>query len=587
MIRGFIVVIAILGSYVSSFHPSRIITRPRINAISQISGYRKLATSMSDTEPVVEESSSVSPASKSIKADFSSFAVGQEYEGKLMSAKTFGVFVDISAGYNVLIPRSVLSRSSFEKLKQMATDKSTELIKVELLGVSAENQTLSGKYISPKGGNGDLSKLSDVKSKSLNATVISAHDFGLFAEIDGYGVEGLIPASKLPEQMAPQAIKKAYTPGMKVVVKVMELNVEDKKLVLSMKVSSRPGVESFSEMPNTKWFQSIVQSVSPFGMFVRPAGFDSVGLVHASRVPRDLIAALKKKAPIAPGTNKTDVEALFSEGDVVRTRINSVDVTARRLELSMLPARSNEEEDDYIVPGRDPEGEEYKQDFQQTDDQEQFDAQATLLWWRGAPYEREADEDVETVDEEADVVFESKNVVEGTWRRMFEVDLRADENEFSSKVMEQELAELAEEIGELEGLDDELTDSLGFGVEYTGSSFGLHVSKSKMPESWGEQMEYFSLKDTADTTTMTGLKGGKKAEQAEFDRLLKEVEVELETASARPPAPAEPEPASTTDSLPQDVTDSSSAVSASSESEETQAVVEEVPATEEKGAEES
>ena len=37
------------------------------------------------------------------KIDFSKYAVGQEYEGKAISAKQFGIFVDISTGTNVLI----------------------------------------------------------------------------------------------------------------------------------------------------------------------------------------------------------------------------------------------------------------------------------------------------------------------------------------------------------------------------------------------------------------------------------------------------------------------------------------------------
>ena len=44
-----------------------------------------------------------------------------------------------------------------------------------------------------------------------------------------------------------------------------------------------------------------------------------------------------------------------------------------------------------------------------------------------------------------------KDIVEGTWRRMFELDMREDAADFSSKVIENELKELAEEIGELNG----------------------------------------------------------------------------------------------------------------------------------------
>ena len=87
--------------------------------------------------------------------------------------------------------------------------------------------------------------------------------------------------------------------------------------------------------------------------------------------------------------NQTDVEYLFSPGDVIKVRVQSVAVDSRRLDLSMLPLRTRvEEEDEYIVEGRDPEGEEYKsyEDSDEEDEKTQYDAESTLLWWKGSRY---------------------------------------------------------------------------------------------------------------------------------------------------------------------------------------------------------
>ena len=40
------------------------------------------------------------------------------------------------------------------------------------------------------------------------------------------------------------------------------------------------------------------------------------------------------------------------------------------------------------------------------------------------------------VDEEAAVLNESPAIVEGTWRRLFEVDMREDAADFSTKILE-------------------------------------------------------------------------------------------------------------------------------------------------------
>jgi hypothetical protein len=130
----------------------------------------------------------------------------------LVGAKAFGVFVDIT-GINVLLPRSQMTKGNYEKLKRMADSKSKEQVRLELIGVSAENSTLSGKYISANYKNRpDLSALegTDISTKFFNATVVGAHDFGIFAELDDYGVEGLVPASKLPERMPSGSIQSSY-----------------------------------------------------------------------------------------------------------------------------------------------------------------------------------------------------------------------------------------------------------------------------------------------------------------------------------------------------------------------------------------
>jgi ribosomal protein S1 len=181
--------IAAVGAFRANMVPKRAV------------GWSRASEVVSSAKPVIRTRAWMAMAEEKTKVDFSTYAVGQEYTGTLVGAKQFGVFVDIKTGTNVLLPRSLLSRGNYEKLKQLSDSKSKETVKIEIVGVSAENQTLSGKYI-PAGYKvrPDLSTLSDkdVQSRFFNATVVSAHDFGVFAELDEFGVEGLIPVSKLP-----------------------------------------------------------------------------------------------------------------------------------------------------------------------------------------------------------------------------------------------------------------------------------------------------------------------------------------------------------------------------------------------------
>ena len=65
--------------------------------------------------------------------------------------------------------------------------------------------------------------------------------------------------------------------GTIIKVQIEEFSSEGKKLVLSMSHENRADVGALSGMASSKWLNGVVQSVSPFGIFVRPAGYEMTG----------------------------------------------------------------------------------------------------------------------------------------------------------------------------------------------------------------------------------------------------------------------------------------------------------------------
>ena len=211
---------------------------------------------------------------------------------------------------------------------------------------------------------------------------------------------------------------------MKLQVKVHEYNTETNKLTLTMKSSSTQDVSVLSGIPHDKWIQGVVQKVINFGLIVRPAGYDVTGMVHQSQIPRALTSALKRRVSTTPvpGQNKSDVEMLFQEGDVIKMRVQSVNTDANKIELTMQQYMASEDEDDddddYIVEGRetDEEAEEAEREARDNDDDStsHYDPESLLLWWKGAAYVKDV-AGVAAVDEELEVVNESEDIVEGMY----------------------------------------------------------------------------------------------------------------------------------------------------------------------------
>lgn len=325
-------------------------------------------------------------------------------------------------------------------------------------------------------------------------------------------------------------------------MRVSEYNAETKKLTLTMKFSTQD-VTAIAHLSHEKYIQAAVQKVLSYGLIVRPAGFDVTGLVHVSQIPRSLVTALKKRTTIEAGQNKSDVELVFQEGDVMKVRVQSVDADSNKVEFSLQQYRADEEdEDDYVVEGRETEEELEEAEKNARDNAEEdaapYDPEDLLLWWRGAAYTKSETSEAAKVDEDLEVIMESNAIVEGTWRRMFEVDLRADEADFSAKAVELDLKEIEEEIGELGGLDEDMTvDPIGFGVggeKGPRSRAGSFISLSSLPEEWKSQISFLKELETEEQTILKGLKGGKKGEGAELASLIAKVEAEaVNAASAR------------------------------------------------------
>lgn len=116
--------------------------------------------------------------------------------------------------------------------------------------------------------------------------------------------------------------------------------------------------------------------------------------------------------------------------------------------------------------------------------------------------------------------------------------MREDELDFSAKAAEAELKELEEEIGELNGLDDELGDSFGLGTRFMGNTLG---ARFVFPEEWKEQLSFYKELEESASTKTSIIRGGKKADNLEFDGVIREIELDLDRAAAkkRPEASAE------------------------------------------------
>ncbi|NOH04261.1 MAG: S1 RNA-binding domain-containing protein [Chloroflexi bacterium] len=162
---------------------------------------------------------------------FHSLHAGQKAKGMVTNITDFGVFVDLG-GVEGLIHISEISWGRVSHPAQLVSLGST--IDVQVLDLAPERcrVALSIKRLQ---SNPWLNAETDFPIGSVKpATITSVLSYGAFARLDGYGVEGLIHVSEIP-QAEGKPLKEFLHEGDAIQVKVLHLDAPHQRMGFSMK----------------------------------------------------------------------------------------------------------------------------------------------------------------------------------------------------------------------------------------------------------------------------------------------------------------------------------------------------------------
>lgn len=204
---------------------------------------------------------------------------GKTVSGRVVKIINQGVFVDLG-GIEGFIP---ISELSWGRVKQPGDVVSVnDEVRVKILKVEEEGKTsLSLKQTKP-----DPWMFVEKKYKpgaKVRGKVVSATDFGVFIEIEP-GVEGLVHISEITWTKRFRHPKEIVNVGSRVEVVVLEVDVDKKRMALSLRRIERSPWEIFKEKnaPGTR-AEGKIKNVTDRGVFVE-VGEDLVGLIRPSDI---------------------------------------------------------------------------------------------------------------------------------------------------------------------------------------------------------------------------------------------------------------------------------------------------------------
>ncbi|MFH0739860.1 MAG: S1 RNA-binding domain-containing protein [bacterium] len=235
--------------------------------------------------------------------------VGEIVDGTIINRAKSALYVDLgSKGIGV-----IYGKEFFDSKAALKNLKPGDAISTKLIGLETEDGL---RELSMVGANQEMAwkELEEAKEKQsiFEATIASANRGGLICMING--IQGFLPTSQLlpdnfpkvegadPSRIATELQKLV---GLKIKVRVFDLNPGENKLILSEKATKKEELEE--KMLNFKpgeVIQGEISGVTSFGAFlVFEGGLE--GLVPSSEIPEktDLKIGQKVKAKITEVAN--------------------------------------------------------------------------------------------------------------------------------------------------------------------------------------------------------------------------------------------------------------------------------------------
>ena len=205
------------------------------------------------------------------------FKVGDVVKGKIKAIQSYGCFVSIDS-LDCLLHCSELSHfrvSSPEEIFTVGEEVVAQIIEIDSL---QKRMSLSIKAMTPDPyiGIENKYKVGEVYEVKISKIM----DYGCFAELDE-GITGLIHASEIKHLNKNVNPRTVFKVNDVVKVKLKELDLEKKKLVLSYKDTQENPIEDFKKRyPINTIVEAKIVNVKEFGIFVNTGDSEIDIFVH-------------------------------------------------------------------------------------------------------------------------------------------------------------------------------------------------------------------------------------------------------------------------------------------------------------------
>jgi len=202
---------------------------------------------------------------------------GDIVQGTVKNLTEWGVFIDLN-GVDALLHITDISWSRINKPSELLSISQSIKVKVTKIDPKTKKISVSVKHLTEDPYSKIIKKYE--VGKTYPATVTKVQDYGCFAKLEE-GLEGLIHQSELSWTKKNVHPGKVLSTSQKIEVKLLEKDIEKRRLSLSYKKTLiNPWVKFAQNHKVGDEFEGVVKNITDYALFVSIKGTELDGMIH-------------------------------------------------------------------------------------------------------------------------------------------------------------------------------------------------------------------------------------------------------------------------------------------------------------------
>ena len=213
----------------------------------------------------------------------SNYEEGKKYKVKVVKIADYGCFCELEPGLSTLLHSSEISwtkknisAKKIFKVGDVVDCIITEIDKDKRRVAISHRLTIENPYLS-------LEKKYPTGS-DIDGVVTNMNEYALYVKLADFDIDGFLHANDLSYTGKPEDKLKEYKKGMKLKVKILEINKEESKVRIGLKQLEKDPFDWFKDKKINDTITVQVVSSDQKGLMVKPEGSDLEFLIKKSQI---------------------------------------------------------------------------------------------------------------------------------------------------------------------------------------------------------------------------------------------------------------------------------------------------------------